>query len=490
MQRLYHYAFVGLVSLLAVIIAAFLLLFTDVSFKPAKEHLTDDSSAWSATKLRVSAELAYYKHWGDPGKDSQEAEKRESVPHLSAENGTVTTVRKLHRGRHGEALRNRSTTPRVPDQSSSFTPSLTVTTNSPKEIVSRQDASPKDAQNSTTPTRQKSQQIEYNNDRTSDVVSEPNDVNKLDSDTSTDAPATSLNSTKAVLENAMMEWESEDTVLEWEGEENIVDINMEEGYNHEEDIYADSDDINEIEEAQTITNALAGVLWIERLPTSPQNESVHVDNDIQDESGQKIKPSLMKKISDTHFHMPCPRVYKPVNEILKAPWMTPLLKILSSFEGNQVTLVIANNAYRDVLLNWLISAKLVSKPPLENIVVVSLDHDLYSLLQSKDIPSIQAPFSTVLNTKYRFRRFFELIMMMRLGFMRLINRLGYDCAMYDIDAIILKNPQPLYDKWADIDIIGSRGELPRHLWRRWGVAICIGAVFIRSNSKTGTYNCT
>jgi len=30
--------------------------------------------------------------------------------------------------------------------------------------------------------------------------------------------------------------------------------------------------------------------------------------------------------------------------------------------------------------------------------------------------------------------------------MRLINRLGFDCAMYDIDAVILKNPQPLYDK--------------------------------------------
>ena len=69
--------------------------------------------------------------------------------------------------------------------------------------------------------------------------------------------------------------------------------------------------------------------------------------------------------------------------------------------------------------------------------------------------------------------------------MRIINRLGYDCAMYDIDAIILRNPQPLYDMWDGVDIVGSRRELPKELWRRWGVAICIGAVFIRSNTRTG-----
>ena len=200
----------------------------------------------------------------------------------------------------------------------------------------------------------------------------------------------------------------------------------------------------------------------------------------------EVKPELMKIATDTQFHMPCPpSVYRSIKEIVTAIWMKPLLRILSSFQGNQVTLVIANDAYRDVLLNWLISALIVSHPPIDNILVVCLDNKLYNLLQSKDIPSIVAPFSSVLNTKHKFRRYFELIMMMRLGFMRIINRLGYDCAMYDIDAIILKNPQPLYDKWDSMDIIGSRGELPRELWRRWGVSICIGAVFIRSNTRTG-----
>ena len=201
--------------------------------------------------------------------------------------------------------------------------------------------------------------------------------------------------------------------------------------------------------------------------------------------GSYIKPELMKRSTNIQFHMPCPSVYRSINEIVTAIWMKPLLRILSTFQGNQVTLVIANDAYRDVLLNWLISALIMSHPPIDNILVVCLDNKLYNLLQSRVIPSILAPFSSVLNTKHHSRRYFELIMMMRLGFMCIINQLGYDCAMYDIDAIILKNPQPLYEKWDSMDIVGSRGELPRELWRRWGVSICIGAVFIRSNARTG-----
>ena len=198
-----------------------------------------------------------------------------------------------------------------------------------------------------------------------------------------------------------------------------------------------------------------------------------------------IKQSLMERATNTRFTMPCGRVYKPIHDILTATWMKPLLRILSSFQGKQVTLVIANNAYRDVLFNWLISATVTCNPPIENIIVVCLDRYLYKLLDYRNIPSILAPFSSLLNVKYPYRRYFELIMMMRLGFMRIINRLGYDCAMYDIDAIILKNPQPLYDKYHDSDIIGSRGELPKYLMRRWHVTICIGAVFIRSNYRTG-----
>ena len=201
--------------------------------------------------------------------------------------------------------------------------------------------------------------------------------------------------------------------------------------------------------------------------------------------------TLTARAKDVHFSLPCPRdVYKPVSEVMQAEWVDPLLTILDKFSkrSKQVTLVVANHAYQDVLLNWLISAVVVAKPPIENILVVALDKQLYELLQKRQVPSsyasISVPLFSILNMKYSFSKNFETTMMIRLGFMRLINRLGFDCAMYDIDAVILKNPQPLYVKDKS-DIIGSRGKFPTPLMRKWKVTICIGAVLIRSNTRTG-----
>ena len=199
--------------------------------------------------------------------------------------------------------------------------------------------------------------------------------------------------------------------------------------------------------------------------------------------------TLTARAKDFHFSLPCPRnVYKPVSEVMQAEWVHPLLKILNRFSkrSKQVTLVLANHAYQDVLLNWLISAVVVAKPPIKNILVVALDKQLYELLQKRQVPSIFVPSFSILSTKHSFSRNFETVMMIRLGFMRLINRLGFDCAMYDIDAVILKNPQPLYEKDKS-DIIGSRGGFPKQLMTKWQVTICIGAVFIRSNTRTGRY---
>ena len=230
--------------------------------------------------------------------------------------------------------------------------------------------------------------------------------------------------------------------------------------------------------------------FLQVLDTLPAQEAINA-NELAylNTTTQVNMTTLTARARDFHFSLPCPRnVYKPVSEVMQAEWVHPLLTILDRFSkrSKQVTLVLANHAYQDVLLNWLISAVVVAKPPIENILVVALDKPLYELLQKRQVPSIFVPSSSILNMKHRFSRYFETIMMIRLGFMRLINRLGFDCAMYDIDAVILKNPQPLYEKDKS-DIIGSRGELPKQLMRKWKVTICIGAVFIRSNTRTGRY---
>ena len=489
MGRFYHYAFIGLISLLIVILLALLQMVADVSFSPTE--LTESNAAWTARKIKLSAELAFYNYWKHPLDLDLVNTSATSLQVMEDELVQSPEGRKID-GDHGPistaGLSNSSSDP--PSQKE---PLRNATTFAKDILLSKNASNRRDttASSENTGTEEPSpishwprfgdkfslsdaidehpvetfsidnneyphsdEEIEYaHTDEEIEYAHTDEDIEYPHTDEEYDDADTDLNSTLAELEK------------EFEQEENGMPV-------HDS---ADEEKVNVGNATQT------------RVPQSPAtlllNPHNHATSTIA--SSDTIKPSLMVKSTDIDFHMPCRKVYRPVKEIVTASWMKPLLRILSSFEGKQVTLVIANKAYQDVLLNWLISARVKCNPPIENIIVVCLDGDLYKLLQSRNIPSIVAQFGTVLSTNYRFRRFFELIMMIRLAFMRLINRLGYDCAMYDIDAIILKNPQPLYDKYADVDIIGSRGELPRSLLRRWHVTICIGAVFIRSNTRTG-----
>ena len=471
MKRLYHYLFVGFVSLITVILAAFLLLFTDVAFSSvgtADTHLSN-GNIWSVNKLRLSAELAYYNYLSSTSNEKS----------LTLDNTTISQQNIVDKQREAyNFLSNKDTT--------STQETETVSTN-----------------------------VQHHNVRISKLHSRHGKRGKKskyhfnDSNTTTLSNLSTANSTPRVVNHVRtvtekLEYNNKiglqldvDRGASEKVEGSIEAVDMNETYTEEDDHYNEeyytSKDEMIVSEAERIRRALI-LSQNEEFEAIDNNSHTVITgaSNITQKShgsllhgGSYIKPELMKRSTNTQFHMPCPCVYRSINEIVTAIWMKPLLRILSSFQGNQVTLVIANDAYRDVLLNWLISALIMSHPPIDNILVVCLDTKLYNLLQSRDIPSILAPFSSVLNTKHHFRRYFELIMMMRLGFMCIINRLGYDCAMYDIDAIILKNPQPLYDKWDSMDIVGSRGELPRELWRRWGVSICIGAVFIRSNARTG-----
>ena len=207
-------------------------------------------------------------------------------------------------------------------------------------------------------------------------------------------------------------------------------------------------------------------------------------NSISDGRHLLVPEQLTALGSDYNFTLPCPGVYKPTDEVMQSYWVKPLLQLLSNATARLVTLVVANRAYEDILLNWLISATVTTSPPIRNIVVVAMDEGLHYLLQYRGIPSIYAAATSLFVCKHKFHRYFEIVMMTRLLFMRLINRLGFDCAMYDIDAIILRNPESLYDAHPT-DIVGSRGALPKLLLKKWNVTICIGAVLIRSNKRTG-----
>lgn len=79
------------------------------------------------------------------------------------------------------------------------------------------------------------------------------------------------------------------------------------------------------------------------------------------------------------------------------------------------------------------------------------------------------------------------IHIIRLTFFRLLNHWGYDVVMYDSDAVVLKNPQPLFDANQGVELVGSAGKGPENIGHVWGRTICTGVLLLRTSPGLGMY---
>ena len=188
-----------------------------------------------------------------------------------------------------------------------------------------------------------------------------------------------------------------------------------------------------------------------------------------------------------YFSMPLPQFTQ--DTILKSEWVQSLKEYLSTLSSKQISIVTATQEHEVVLLNWLISALVVANPPLENVLVLSLSKNLAALLRSKGIPVILLEPSTVIRDTARtlIRSTFSQVHIVRLSFFRLINHWGFDVVMYDGDAITLKNPQPLFNSYPGVELIGSAGKGPDSVFTHWGRTICTGVLLMRASYQMGEH---
>ena len=186
------------------------------------------------------------------------------------------------------------------------------------------------------------------------------------------------------------------------------------------------------------------------------------------------------------FHFPHLCVL-PIDRVLEAEWVKELkIYLRSIYPARIVTLTFTSAAYIPNLLNWLISAYLVAEPPLENVVTVAFDRKVYSLLRAKKLAVIYIPYSSTIDVNYSHFKKASMVWMTRLAVIRLLNHWGYDVQHFDNDAIILKNPKSLFDKYSEFDIVGSKGRFPFELGRGpWRFTLCMGAVLLRATQKMG-----
>ena len=157
-----------------------------------------------------------------------------------------------------------------------------------------------------------------------------------------------------------------------------------------------------------------------------------------------------------------------VEKLRKVGWVTELhnhLLTLNKSVSPHLNMVFGDYLHKHLVLNWLYGALVGLKTPLTSVLVLSLDQLLCDTVESwagtLPVSCIIAPFETVMDFHHKSEWLSRL--MVRLLVLRLINHWGYDVATYDSDAVILKNPQDLYDQHLDTDLIASAGVWPENI---------------------------
>ncbi len=167
-------------------------------------------------------------------------------------------------------------------------------------------------------------------------------------------------------------------------------------------------------------------------------------------------------------------------------WCQLLIKFTKTFDPKEpVITVAANSKILDGLVNWLISVLVLQQHPPKNILVVTQNGGVCSLILTRQIPVHCLEVS--LQSLRRRANSAWALMFVRMSVQRILNWLGYDLLSLDTDAVMLKNPIPLIEQnWESADVVGTfGGKFPFELNGKWGFVLCMGTVLIRSTPATG-----
>ena len=170
-------------------------------------------------------------------------------------------------------------------------------------------------------------------------------------------------------------------------------------------------------------------------------------------------------------------------------WVFELHNYLSTLNKSvspHVNMVFGDYKHSRLVLNWITAAVNVIQPPLHNVLVLSLDNQLCDLIASRTLPvACVVVAGNTLFDNGPLTDPWKKGLMVRHVILRVMNYWGYDVASYDSDAVLLKNPQVLYDERPHIHLFSSAGTYPFDLSREWGFTLCAGTVMLKASSAIG-----
>ena len=180
-----------------------------------------------------------------------------------------------------------------------------------------------------------------------------------------------------------------------------------------------------------------------------------------------------------------PRYTQPIR--MDTKWVCDLYHEVKQMQSKQVTLLICSNSYLEVLVNWLAQAVLHAHYPVDNILIIASDSFTHHVMRCKGIHSVFISVDVVFNP-LKVNNIVNRIWTTKLTVIRLLNHWNYNVLSFDTDALMLKNVQPLLDKFSTSDIVASSGTFPVSCSKKWNApTMCMGAIFYKSSPATGSF---
>ena len=177
-----------------------------------------------------------------------------------------------------------------------------------------------------------------------------------------------------------------------------------------------------------------------------------------------------------------PKYTRPIAK--DTEWVCNLYREVKQFKERQVTLLVCNENYLDILVNWLANSVLYALYPVNSTLIIAFDSYTHLALRNKGFHSVHISLQAIANSKTN--ETVAHIWITRLTVTRLLNHWNYDVLLFDSDAIMIRNVQPLLDKFSDSDIVASAGSYPFDLNKKWHApTICMGVILMKSTPATG-----
>ncbi len=202
---------------------------------------------------------------------------------------------------------------------------------------------------------------------------------------------------------------------------------------------------------------------------------------------QTASDSKLNEYKDqTHIQLPIHATTLPYKKIMTKEWYKELRHFLSLRNYDPVVLLTCSSrVFLPILLNWLAAYRLATGSDLSEVLVVStVDLTAHNTIIDKGLNSI---FINDDADIFRIKPFrvIKSVFIKRLTVARIINHLGYDVLIIDLDAIYLKDFTTIIKKYNTSDILGSMSKAPLYLNSLWGFTMCMGVAYFRSSPGTG-----